>query len=202
MTAPEPIQRLLQAAFDFWIKDTPEVRADCAALAGRCIAVEVTDLDTELCLRPHETGISVMLATSDAPDVRIAATSADLLRMARGTQTPPPRLMISGDAELAHSVRALFRRVRFDPDERLAALIGDVPAHQLGRAFRAVASFGRDSVNSLAGMAGEYLQYEARTLPTQAEVQTFVGAVDEVRDDVERAAARFESLVSERRSHE
>lgn len=202
MTTPEPVQRLLQAAFDFWIKDTPEVRADCAALAGRCIAVELTDLGTELCLRPHEAGIAVTLDTPDDPDVRIAATSTDLLRMARGTQTPPPRLVISGDAELAQSVRALFRRVRFDPDERLAALIGDVPAHQLGRAFRAVATFGRDSVNALAGMTAEYLQYEAHTLPTKAEVETFVSAVDEIRDSVERAAARFESIAARRRVRE
>jgi ubiquinone biosynthesis accessory factor UbiJ len=202
MTAPAPVQRLLQAAFDFWMKDTPEVRADCAALAGRCIAVELTDLGTELCLRPRAAGIAVTLDTSDDPDVRIAATSGDLLRIARGTQTPPPRLVISGDAELAQSVRALFRRVRFDPDERLAALVGDVPAHQLGRAFRAVATFGRDSVNALTGMAGEYLQYEARTLPSKAEVETFVGAVDEVRDGVERAAARMESIVAQRRTHE
>ncbi|MEX0899253.1 MAG: SCP2 sterol-binding domain-containing protein [Gammaproteobacteria bacterium] len=195
-----PVQRLLQAAFDFWIKDTPEVRVDCAALAGRCIAVELTDLDTELCLRPHEAGIAVTLAMSDDPDVRIAATSGDLLRMIRGTQTPPPRLVITGDAELAQSVRALFRRVRFDPDERLAALIGDVPAHQLGRALRGIAAFGRESLNTLAGMTGEYLQYEARTLPTKAEVANFVDAVDEVRDGVERAAARFESIVLEQRA--
>jgi ubiquinone biosynthesis accessory factor UbiJ len=200
MTALEPVQRLLQAAFDFWIKDTPEVRADCAALSGRCIAVELTDLDTELCLRPNESGMAVSLATSDDPDVRIAATSGDLLRMIRGSQTPPPRLVVSGDAELAQSVRALFRRVRFDPDERLASLIGDVPAHQLGRAFRAVSSFGRESFDSVTRMAGEYLQYEARALPTRTEVERFVDAVDEVRDGVERAAARFESVMAERRA--
>ena len=200
MTAPAPVQRLIQAAFDFWIKDTPEVRADCAALTGRCIAVELTDLDAELCLRPNESGMTVSLATSDDPDVRIAATSGDLLRMVRGSQTPPPRLVISGDAELAQAVRALFRRVRFDPDERLAALIGDMPAHQLGRAFRAAAAFGRDTFDSVAGMAGEYLQYEARTLPTKAEVAGFVDAVDAVRDDVERAAARVESMLARQRA--
>ena len=192
----------LQAAFDLWLQDSPEVRADCAPLAGRCIAVEATDLGTELCLRPHADGIAVTLEAAEAPDVRISATAADLLRMVRGTGATAPHLVITGDAELAQRVRALFRRVRFDPDERLAALVGDVPAHQLGRAFRGVAAFGRETARALAGMAGEYLQYESRTLPTQSEVAAFVADVDALRDDVERAAAQLEIAAQRRRSHD
>ena len=184
----------LQAAFDLWLRDSPEVRADCGALAGRCIAVEATDLGTELCLRPEVDGIAVTLEAAVAPDVRISAPAIDLLRMVRGGGTSAPRLVITGDAELAQRVRALFRRVRFDPDERLAALVGDIPAHQLGRAFRGVAAFGRDTVRSLTEMAGEYLQYETRALPTKVEVATFVAEVDTLRDDVERAAVRLDRV--------
>src|SRR5690606_29254870 len=117
---------------------------------------EATDLDLELCLRPHADGVAVTLEHVEAPDVRVAATGAELLRMTRGSRAAPPNLTITGDAELAQSVRTLFRRVRFDPTERLAAVIGDVPAHQLGRAFRGVAAFGRETAGALADMAGEY----------------------------------------------
>jgi len=42
----------------------------------------------------------------------------------------------------------------------------------------------------------EYLQEEARLLPTRYEAKEFLDAVDALRDDVERLAARVERLRS------
>ena len=48
---------------------------------------------------------------------------------------------ISGDAELAQQFRELLGLLRPDPEEDLAGLLGDVPAHQLARLVRAGAGW-------------------------------------------------------------
>lgn len=196
MTGVDPAQRLLQSAFEWWLADSPEVRAGFAALAGKRIVVAATDAGAALTLEPHGDGVAVRVGVDALYDVRVAGRISDLVRLARGGGGA--RVTVDGDAELAQSVRGLLRRVRIDPDERVARLVGDVPAHQLGRLLRAAAAFGRDSARALADMAGEYWQHETRMLPTRAEVQGFLDGVDELRDGVERAAARLE-LAARRR---
>lgn len=200
MNAAEPLQRLLQAGFDAFLADSPEARAECAALAGRHVVVELTDLRTGLTLSPHAGGLAVSLEQRPEPDARIRATSSELLRLvsARGTRGAPGRLHIEGDAEVAQRFRGMLRLAHFEPEERLAQVIGDVPAHQLGRLFRGVAAFGLETARTVGDMAGEYLHFESRELPTRHEVERFVGAVDALRDDVERAEARLKNLAGGR----
>lgn len=192
MNARDPVERLLQSAFDLWLADSPEARRACAALDGRCIAVELSDIRVSLSLLPGPDGLRVTLAEC-TPDARIRATGPDLLRMLRagGAKSAPGRLHIDGDAEVAQRFRDLFGLVRFEPEERLSRLIGDVPAHELGRLWRGIAAFGRDTLRAVGDMAGEYLHYEARTLPTRHEIEGFNRAVDTLRDDVARAEARL-----------
>ena len=181
---------VLQAAFEFWLADSPEVRAGFAALAGKRIVVEASDVGAAITLEPHADGVAVRPGADALHDVRITATASDLLRLARGGAGA--RLNIDGDAELAQTLRALIRRVRIDPDERLARVVGDIPAHQLGRLLRGAAQFGRDSALRLAEMTTEYWRYEAQLLPSRTEVRAFIDDVDALRDAVDRAAARLE----------
>ncbi len=46
-------------------------------------------------------------------------------------------VQITGDAELAQRFRELAMLLKPDIEEELSAVIGDVPAHQLGRLARA-----------------------------------------------------------------
>jgi ubiquinone biosynthesis protein UbiJ len=54
---------------------------------------------------------------------------------------------IAGDVQLAAEVQWLIDHVRWDLEEDLSRLIGDAPAHALGRALRSLA----DAVRRFAG---------------------------------------------------
>jgi ubiquinone biosynthesis accessory factor UbiJ len=192
------LSAFLQYAVDTWLADAPEARARCAALAGSTVAVELTDLGVELCLRPNADGIAVSVERTTEADARIRARSVDLLRLStgEGATGAPGRLHIEGDAELAQAVRDLMRSVPFDPEERLARLIGDIPAHQAGRMARGVHGFMRDTAWRIAAMGSEFLQYETRDLVRPDEVAAFVAEVDALRDDLERAAARLDAVAT------
>lgn len=186
---------LLRSATEFLLADAPEVRARCAALAGRTVVVELTDFDLEFCIRPRAGGLDVTQEGADDADARVRGRSFDLLRMARGGRAGSDGgVQVAGDAELVQDLRNLMRDAGWDPEERLARLVGDMPAHELGRLARGVHAAAGDAGWRLAGMAAEFLKFETRDLARPDEVEEFVLAVDRLRDDVERAAARLQGI--------
>lgn len=187
---------LLKSAIAFWMADAPEARRRCGALAGKCVVVELSDLGVVFALRPGEDGIEVQLRDDPDAHARIRAPSLDLLRLSRGVGSGDAigRVHIEGDAELAQAMRDLLRDVPFDAEERLARIIGDVPAHELGRVARGVDALARDTLRRMEQMLGEFLKHESRDLPRPDEVSRFVAAVDALRDDVARAEARLQRI--------
>lgn len=186
---------LLRAASEMLLADAPEVRARCATLAGKLVVVELTDLDLEFCIRPRAGGLDVTQEGAAEADARIRGNSIDLLRMARGGRAGSDgAVQVSGDAELVQDLRALLRDAGWDPEERLAQWVGDVPAHELGRLARGARAVASDIGWRLAGMGSEFFKYETHDLPRPDEVEEFVAAVDRLRDDVARAEARVKGL--------
>ncbi len=190
------MRSLVQGALDLWLADAPEARARLTALAGKSIAVELTDLEIGFTLYPVADGCRVEVGATGSADARLSAASFDLLRLSRsrGATGAPGRIEMTGDAELAETVRDILRAVPFDPEERFARVVGDVPAHEAARAVRGLLAIGRRSADEAGRMLAEYLKYETRDLPTRDEVDGFVVDVDALSDAVARAAARLERV--------
>jgi ubiquinone biosynthesis protein UbiJ len=72
--------------------------------------------------------------------------------------------------------------------------VGDPAAHQVGAGVRAAGRWGQKVGDTLLQNLREYLQEEARIVPTRYEVDAFLGEVDTLRDDVERLEARIARL--------
>lgn len=193
--------RALQLGVELWFADNPEAKVEFAALEGHTVVVELTDLGLSLLLRPGTDGLRVEHAgTGGEADAVISGRSFDLLRLSResGARGAGGKVDIRGDAELGQKFRDVLREVRPDPEERLARLVGDVPAHEIGRLLRGLAAFGQDVLQRSGDMLAEYLHHESRDLPTRTEVDEFITGVDEVRDAVERAEARFRRILDSR----
>jgi ubiquinone biosynthesis protein UbiJ len=82
-----------------------------------------------------------LTVTEDSP---ISIASA----LARGDK---PKVRIEGDVQLAAEVNWLIDHVRWDPEEDLARLIGDAPAHTLAQVARQALSALRSFVAQRPG---------------------------------------------------
>lgn len=71
---------------------------------------------------------------------------------------------ISGDAGLAQVVGDLARDLRWDPEDDLARVVGDIPASRLVSGARAAAAGVREAGGRLAANVAEYLAEETSTL--------------------------------------
>ncbi|HTY50905.1 MAG TPA: hypothetical protein VMB48_14540 [Steroidobacteraceae bacterium] len=101
---------------------------------------------------------------------------------------------ITGDAAVAEKFRELLRLLRPDPEEELALLIGDVPAHGAGRLLRGALRFGGRAAHTAARNLAEYLAHESRDLVSAPEGRALLGGVDLLREDVDRLEARIARL--------
>jgi ubiquinone biosynthesis protein UbiJ len=95
----------------------------------------------ELRLRITPAGLLDVDAGSDKPDLSLAITETSpstLVQQAMSGDKPSVR--IEGDVQLAAEVNWLTQHVRWDIEEDVARIVGDAPAHMLGKAARAAAS--------------------------------------------------------------
>jgi ubiquinone biosynthesis accessory factor UbiJ len=178
---------------------SPRALQLCAELTGRSVAIEVREI-TRLLL--ESTGSSLRITRGDAAaDAEIVGGPFGLLALAGATPEAVLQrgeVEIRGDAELAGKFRDLVLLLRPDPEEELALLVSDVPAHQIGRFARMAFGWTRKAATTTVENLAEYLGHERQDLVPRNEGEQFLRSVDAVREDVERLEARI-ALLQQRR---
>jgi ubiquinone biosynthesis protein UbiJ len=109
-------------------------------------------------------------------------------------------VQIRGDAEVLQRYRELALLLRPDLEEELARLIGDAPAHSLGRMARSMLDLGRRGSRTAVRNTAEYFAHESGDLVPRGEAEVFFADVDRLREDVDRAAARLDALLARRQA--
>jgi len=182
---------------------SPRAQQLCAELAGRKVAVAIAGSPRYVLV--ESTGMSLKLSTvlaaalaSTPAEATITGGPFSLLALSG----PAPEAVlqrgdvrIDGDAELAQKYRELALLLRPDLEEELSLVVGDVPAHQLGRFARAAIGWTLKAASTTARNAAEYLGHERRDLVPRSEAEQFLQGVDTLREDVDRLAARIDLLL-------
>jgi ubiquinone biosynthesis protein UbiJ len=133
-------------------------------------------------------------AAGGDPAVTISFAPDALIALARGPEHFTRALEVEGDPALAAELRLLARHLRWDVEDDLARVVGDVAAHRLAEAGRAFLAWQADAARRLAGSAADYAVDESRMLIARPELESFAGAVARLRDAVERLEKRVERL--------
>jgi ubiquinone biosynthesis protein UbiJ len=209
MNAPIVFLPVLEELVNRVLRLDPQALRRLGELDGRTVCLRVTlgDGDAQggaspgapvtLYMAPSESGLR-LLAGHEAPDVTITGSVPLFARLLFGDEAPKPRagraLQISGDIELGQRFQRILQTLDPDWEEQAARLVGDVAAHQLGRAVRALRAWGRQTAQTLGQDVTEYLQEESRVLAKRARVAAFLRAVDTLRADADRMQKRLERL--------
>lgn len=116
---------------------------------GRVVLIQWRSLSMKLMVTP-----AGLLDRADAqakPDLLLALTEdSPLLLVQTALAGDKPAVRIEGDVQLAAEVNWLVDHVRWDVEEDLSRVIGDVPAHGLGQALHAAARALREFVGKVA----------------------------------------------------
>lgn len=188
----------LQRVLNRYVSESTAARDRLRALEGATFALELAGTGLTCTLAARDGVLTVEPGVPEQPTARLRAAPLDLLRIVRGgTSTAvlrKTRAELTGDLHVAEGYAKLLELARPDLEEVLAGFLGDVLAHEVGRAAEAGLAWLARAGRSFEMNAAEYLQEETRALPAPLEAQAFYDDVERLRDDVERAAARLDKL--------
>jgi ubiquinone biosynthesis protein UbiJ len=201
-TIPEAALATLEAGINRTLSLDPEGAAGLARLQGRLICIELKGFGVRFYLIPGQNGLQLFGAYEGEPDCLLRGSPLALARMGLAEHKEDKlfagEVEVEGDTRLAQEFGTAMASISVDWEEQLARLVGDPVAHQVGQGLRSAGRWGRQSADTLTQDLKEYLQEEARLLPTDYEVRAFLDQVDTLRDDVERLAARIDRLARRR----
>jgi ubiquinone biosynthesis accessory factor UbiJ len=177
------LNRLLEA--EDW------ARLRLVPFAGRTVELRAPPLPT-LRLRILERGT---VAAADAePDLSMTLRPEILVALARGEEHALRAVEVRGDDKLAAEILVLARHLRWDAEEDLARVIGDVAAHRVAQAGRAFAAWHLDAAQRLATALADYASEEQHILARRGELEALAESVARLRDAVARLDKRIDRL--------
>ena len=167
-----------------------------AAMDGRVIAIHSAQPDFDFYLQPTDTGLRFLKKQEGEPDVTLRGDMSGFIKLLKsdGAGFSDAGVRIEGDVEIAQKLKSVMEHLDPDWEEELSNHVGDVAAHQIGRAARGLRQWLQSAHKTVEQNAAEYFQHEAKLLATHEQAERFVHDVDQLRDDVERLAARIERL--------
>jgi ubiquinone biosynthesis protein UbiJ len=159
--------------------------------AGRTVRLAVPPATIILAVKASG---EVAGAESLEPDATITVPAASMLDLLRDPTSAASKAEVSGDAEFAQAIAYLFTHLRWDVEEDMSKVVGDVAAHRIAQFGRAAAQLPGQVADSLSRSFAAYLRDERQAVPTRGEVASFNLAVDALRDDVARLEKRLNNL--------
>ena len=114
--------------------------------------------------------------------------------LVRGAEHFIGSVEVAGDAGLAAEIMALARHLRWDVEEDLSRLIGDVAARRVAQAGRDLAAWQADALRRLAESFADYASEEGRLLVRRAQLEALGASVAQLRDAIERLEKRIARL--------
>ena len=174
-------------------RDDAAARRLCAH-AGRRVALRVGRVDAVFeAAQPGR--LIAVAAPAPASDLRLDVDAAAVLAsQMRGQQLGLSGVRIAGDAEFAQTVSWLLGHLRWDAEDDLAGLIGDVAAHRAARGARGLRDEGLRLARRFEGDARDWLAEAPRPVVARPEFDAVRAEVARLRDRVARLDKRIALL--------
>ena len=192
--ALKPIEAILNKGF----RGSSKAQSIGAEHNQKVLALYVANPAFSVYLRVTDSGLDLMDDYESEPNASVGGTLVALSKMVQSDAEKTIRqqgIIIEGDAGFAQAMQSLFGELRPDPEEELSKLVGDVAAHQVGRAVSGVMTWSMNAFEAMSQNFGEFVSEESRDVPTRYEAELFMREVDELRNDVDRMIARFNKLL-------
>ena len=182
------------AAINHLLRGASWARDELKRFAGATARIEVAPLAFSLAIL--ESGEVAPAAPDAVAAVALKLTPGVMLRIAARDETAWRDVEIAGDTRLASAINLLARNLRWDIEEDLSRVFGDVAAHRLAGSGRSFRRWGEQTAEHLGRSFAEYWTEEDPLIASARDVEDFNRAVDALRDDAARLEKRLEILLN------
>jgi len=181
------------AAINHLLRDAGWARERLISFAGRSVQFEIPPVRLAFSIDPD--GYLVAVEPQDAAAALVRCSAPALIRLI-GLHDESARqdLHVEGDSALASAFTSVLSGLRWDIEEDLSRIVGDVAARRLTQAGSGLLAWHAQAASNLAQALAEYWTGERPLLVGRDALGEFVRAVDALRDDAQRLEKRIERL--------
>lgn len=149
----------------------------------------------------------VMLTILNSGELAIAADSATAdatihlppslaMRLLRQDPLAYSLIKIEGDATLGMEVGKILSAIRWDVEDDLSKIVGDIAAYHVVQLGQEKLQRWQGQAKNLGEMLVEYWQEERPIIAKKIHIEQFNRSVDRLREDTDRLEQRVEKLLA------
>jgi ubiquinone biosynthesis protein UbiJ len=180
------------AALNHLLRSASWARERLHPFAGKIARFELVPFTTTLAIL--DSGEVADAPAAATPDASFTLTPGVALRMLAGDADAWQKVAGTGDAALAREILYIAQNLRWDAEEDLSRVCGDIAAHRMVGAANEIRRWQRDTADNFARALSAYWTEERPLIAARPDVERFVRAVDHLRDDVARLEKRLDQL--------
>jgi ubiquinone biosynthesis protein UbiJ len=182
------------AVLNHLLRGASWARDDLKPFAGRTARIEA--IPFTLALTVVDSGEVIPAAAGAAPSVTLRLTPGILLRIAARDESAWRDADITGDADFAAAIHHVARNLRWDVEEDLSRVFGDIAAHRMAETGRTLRRWSEQAADNTARSFAEYWTEEQPLIAARRDLDEFGRTVDQLRDDTARLEKRIENQVN------
>ena len=160
--------------------------------AGKSVQLNFVLFKTSLVIL--ENGSLASAGETNVADAVITIPPSLLPRLIAKDASAKLQIQVDGDTHLATTLAKVFDQMRWDYEDDLSKVVGDVSAYKLAELARNSAGTVKHTAVNLAEMLSEYWQEEQPMLAKKRHIEQFNADVDTLRADTERLKKRLNKL--------
>ncbi|MCA1324043.1 SCP2 domain-containing protein [Herbaspirillum sp. alder98] len=180
------------AVVNHLLAQEPWARQKLVAHAGKLACIDTGAV--QLRLKVAADGYVQDAAADQAANVTIRIKLSDLPLIAANRERAVSYVKLEGDADFANAISQLSQNLRWDAEDDLARVIGDVAATRVVSGARGLVDTLVATHRKVTENVAEYFLEEQPMLIRPRMLQDFSSDVVRLRDDVERLVKRLEKL--------
>jgi ubiquinone biosynthesis accessory factor UbiJ len=167
-------------------------RQQLMGFAGKVVAFDFTLIKANLIIL--EDGSLAISGETAPPDATIYLPPSLALRLFANIEAAKMQIKIEGDTHLATEFSKVLQNMRWDVEEDLSHVVGDIAASKIGAASQFAFVTAKTQSINLAEMLSEFWQEEQPIIAKKRHVEQFNSDVDAIKSDVARLDKRLAKL--------
>jgi ubiquinone biosynthesis accessory factor UbiJ len=143
-----------------------------------------------------QNGELAIAADSAIADATIHLPPSLAMRLLRKDPLASSLIKIDGDTALGIEVGKILSAVRWDIEDDLSKVVGDIAAYEVVQLGHEKLKRVQANAKNLGEMLVEYWQEERPLIAKKTSIEQFNQAVDQLREDTDRLQLRVEKLMA------
>lgn len=190
----------LEAAIAAALKLDPGTQQKLSQLDGLVFSIECTEPALHIYVAINKNALELRHQWEGRPTTTISGPATEFAKVIaakdKGAALVNSGLSLIGDSQALLQLQEILADVDLDWENALSEVIGDVPAHLIGKTARHVSAWSKQARETFLRHLEEFIHEEARLSPSKLEMDDFINDVQKLAQDSDRFAARLEKLAT------